>query len=339
MSSWTSLRKRVRPEASEPRICLTPRVSRCDESVSDSFSAPPRRLDGRTFGRAFTLIELLVVLAIVALLIALLMPALGRAKETARRVMCAGNLHQWKIAYDVYATNNRDWYPGWLTPDDGSGYRYWRGVVSWDNVMFLMMGRELYDSGLKRPILDCPSRPFPRDPSLSGDVDGAYSSAYQTASDYFSFMGTAERASIPSGVVNGWITSYWTSHGTMTTMDAGPRGPVPNLKVRRAGKTVLAMDRHFMGGAGNIYANWKADNPWLHYVGPGAFSNHGTGQPFNVTLGTFTFQSRRAEGNNHLMYDGSVYWSNLVGPASTTWFRYGEDYYNMFIVDRYLSTP
>jgi prepilin-type N-terminal cleavage/methylation domain-containing protein len=293
--------------------------------------------------RAFTLIELLVVLAIIALLVAILMPALSKAKEAARRVMCAANLHQWKIAYDVYATNNKDWYPGWENPPDVTGIVYWRGVVSWDNVSFLMMGRELESSGLSRPILNCPSRSIERIPGYFGEVADAGPSAYQCAADYFSFMGTAERADFPSGSggqTNGWVNSYWTSTGTMSTMASGPRGPVPNLKVRRSGKTILAMDRHFCGPAGNIYTNWKADNPGLHYVGAGSYSNHANGAPINITLAGYpTFQSVRPAGNNNLLYDGSVRWSNLIGPATTTLFRYGVDYYNMFIVDEYLSTP
>ncbi len=51
---------------------------------------------------AFTLIELLVVIAIIALLIAILVPALGAARERARRVRCASNLHQIAVAWTLY---------------------------------------------------------------------------------------------------------------------------------------------------------------------------------------------------------------------------------------------
>jgi prepilin-type N-terminal cleavage/methylation domain-containing protein len=50
----------------------------------------------------FTLIELLVVVSIIALLLAILMPALSRAKELAKRVVCGNDLKQIGIAVGGY---------------------------------------------------------------------------------------------------------------------------------------------------------------------------------------------------------------------------------------------
>ena len=57
--------------------------------------------------RAFTLVELLVVVGIIAVLIAILMPALGRARESARRVNCMSNLRQLTTAWLAYAQANK----------------------------------------------------------------------------------------------------------------------------------------------------------------------------------------------------------------------------------------
>ena len=61
--------------------------------------------------KGFTLIELLVVIAIIALLMAILLPALHRARNQARAVVCQTNLKEWGTTFAIYLDENRGRFP------------------------------------------------------------------------------------------------------------------------------------------------------------------------------------------------------------------------------------
>ena len=82
----------------------------------------------RSHSKGFTLIELLVVIAIIALLLAVLMPALRKAKEIARTVICKNNLKQQALGTIMYASSNND-----TVPNSPSGSWLWDVSFSMTN--------------------------------------------------------------------------------------------------------------------------------------------------------------------------------------------------------------
>ncbi len=124
-------------------------------------------LKGRRGNKSgFTLIELLVVIAIIAILAAMLLPALSRAREAARSVVCINNLKQLALSWQMYVND----HAGALPPHDtnvwdmtGGDRRAWP-ILLRSYIGDPRIADRQFSRATKPGVLFCPSfgrtRPF-----------------------------------------------------------------------------------------------------------------------------------------------------------------------------------
>lgn len=102
--------------------------------------------------RSFTLIELLVVISIIAILASILLPALQKAKQSSKKIVCASQLKQLGIGFTEY-TLDHTYYPPLRSKTTGQ-----LTSVAWGKVLAPYVGYNDINT-IKRSnnIFSCPS--------------------------------------------------------------------------------------------------------------------------------------------------------------------------------------
>ena len=80
--------------------------------------------------KAFTLVELLVVISIIAILLAILIPALNKARQQAKKVVCSSNMRQMGVALQCYFQDNECHLPAGHSCNINDPNQYWLKILS-----------------------------------------------------------------------------------------------------------------------------------------------------------------------------------------------------------------
>jgi prepilin-type N-terminal cleavage/methylation domain-containing protein/prepilin-type processing-associated H-X9-DG protein len=142
--------------------------------------------------RGFTMVELLIVIGIIAALIALLLPALSKAREAARTLKCAANLHAIGQGVAVYVVDFKGYLPAsntWkhmvITATTQTPTTPIYGTIHWSSLLYarkdLSDATTIYQSPVGWEMFQCPSldggglppaNTYPGNSSLPNEASG-----------------------------------------------------------------------------------------------------------------------------------------------------------------------
>ena len=148
--------------------------------------------------RIFTLVELLIVIAMIAILAAMLLPALGKARNYARRIQCVGNYRQIFLGTVNYQDENKEF----ICNGDIRGTVFGGVGQYWHSRILYYAGGQKGKNSAK--IFNCPSEPAPENfPYTSYGINCAFTGvAWRSDATYGAFMRKTSSVKEPSKVLH-----------------------------------------------------------------------------------------------------------------------------------------
>lgn len=154
----------------------------------------------RTSCRGFSLVELLVVIGIIAALIAILLPAVNRAREEAKRVVCLSNIRQLSAAWLAYADANSGHF----------AFAYENKHCCWLNNVWVNNGAQM--DGLQLDIHTGMIWPYLKDPRVYVCANDPQQSYFFNPYEQYAATERVNRGSGFSFAANMFLGSYTTNN-------------------------------------------------------------------------------------------------------------------------------
>jgi prepilin-type N-terminal cleavage/methylation domain-containing protein len=261
------------------------------------------------WNRAFTPIELLVVVAIIALLIAILLPSLARARDSARRTVCASNLKGQGTAFAIYAADYDGSMP--IFTNQSTGWLQDEPYQVGDQLVNVTLSNTTSATSIRRWFY-CPA-------NLNQNSDNAWNQFNQSGNGFrvFGFN---------------YFNDRWNGGTPSVKLSAAD----PRSTPRASGAIpIIAYQKKWDTNAFSSDIELVVDQIWTTSMNGSDFA---TGGPHGGALVTDNLVTSHLNGNiptgaNVLSMDGHVGWRSWKGAGKATCISNGTAQSNIWVID------